>query len=41
MAVLIVFLLYLVVLAAIGVYCTRLNRTLADFVLGGVGWGCG
>jgi len=30
-----VFVLYLVVLAAIGVYCMRFNRTLADFVLGG------
>ena len=30
-----VFVLYLAVLAAIGVYCTRFNRTLADFVLGG------
>jgi len=32
---LIVFVLYLVGLAAIGAYCVRLNRTLADFVLGG------
>jgi len=32
---LIVFVLYLCVLAGIGVYCTRFNRTLADFVLGG------
>jgi len=32
---LIVFALYLVLLAAIGIYCVRLNRTLADFVLGG------
>ena len=30
-----VFVLYLVVLAAIGVYCMRFNRTLEDFVLGG------
>ena len=30
-----VFVLYLVVLAVIGVYCMRFNRTLADFVLGG------
>ena len=35
MAVLIVFVVYLVVLAGIGVYCARFNRTLADFVLGG------
>jgi len=33
--VLIVFLAYLALLAGIGVYCTRFNRTLADFVLGG------
>ena len=32
---LIVFVLYLAGLTAIGVYCTRMNRTLADFVLGG------
>ena len=32
---LIVFIAYLAVLAAIGVYCARFNRTLADFVLGG------
>jgi len=30
-----VFVLYLVVLAVIGAYCVRFNRTLADFVLGG------
>jgi len=30
-----VFALYLILLAVIGVYCTRFNRTLADFVLGG------
>jgi len=30
-----VFVIYLVVLAAIGVYCMRFNRTLEDFVLGG------
>ena len=30
-----VFIIYLVLLAAIGAYCVRLNRTLADFVLGG------
>ena len=35
MWVLVVFILYLLVLAAIGVYCARLNRNLADFVLGG------
>jgi len=32
---LIVFVAYLVVLAAIGAYCTRFNRTLEDFVLSG------
>lgn len=32
---LIIFILYLALLAAIGVYCLRFNRTLADFVLGG------
>ena len=32
---LIVFILYLALLAAIGAYCVRFNRTLADFVLGG------
>ena len=32
---LIVFALYLAALAAIGAYCARMNRTLADFVLGG------
>ena len=31
----IVFVAYLVVLAGIGAYCARFNRTLADFVLGG------
>jgi len=35
LAVLVVFALYLVVLAAIGAYCARFNRNLADFVLGG------
>ena len=30
-----VFVVYLAVLAAIGVYCMRFNRTLEDFVLGG------
>lgn len=30
-----VFLLYLIFLAAIGLYCVRFNRNLADFVLGG------
>ncbi len=30
---LIIFIFYLVLLAAIGVYCVRFNRTLADFVL--------
>jgi sodium/proline symporter len=30
-----VFVIYLVVLAVIGIYCMRFNRTLADFVLGG------
>jgi len=35
MWVLVVFVTYLAVLAGIGVYCTRFNRTLADFVLGG------
>ena len=30
-----VFVVYLLVLAAIGVYCMRFNRTLEDFVLGG------
>lgn len=30
-----VFVIYLVLLAAIGAYCVRLNRRLADFVLGG------
>ncbi len=35
MGILVVFVLYLIVLAAIGIYCARLNRTLADFVLGG------
>ena len=35
MWILIVFILYLVGVAAIGLYCVRLNRTLADFVLGG------
>jgi Na+/proline symporter len=29
-----VFVLYLLGLAAIGIYCARMNRTLADFVLG-------
>ena len=31
----IVFAVYLLVLAGIGVYCARFNRTLADFVIGG------
>lgn len=35
MSLLIVFVAYLAALAAIGVCCTRFNRTLADFVLGG------
>jgi len=35
MWVLVVFILYLMGLVALGVYCARLNRTLADFVLGG------
>jgi len=35
MWILIVFVAYLVVLAVIGAYCVRFNRTLADFVLGG------
>lgn len=35
MWVLIIFVLYLAVVAAIGAYCARFNRTLADFVLGG------
>jgi sodium/proline symporter len=30
-----VFVVYLLVLAAIGIYCMRFNRTLEDFVLGG------
>lgn len=32
---LIVFIIYLALLAVIGAYCARFNRTLADFVLGG------
>ena len=35
MTVLVVFVVYLVALAAIGAYCVRFNRSLADFVLGG------
>jgi len=31
----IVFIIYLLALAALGAYCARFNRTLADFVLGG------
>jgi len=34
-SVLVVFIVYLLALAAIGAYCARFNRTLADFVLGG------
>jgi len=35
LTVLVVFVVYLVALAAIGAYCVRFNRSLADFVLGG------
>jgi len=35
LTVLVVFVVYLVVMAAIGAYCVRFNRSLADFVLGG------